>query len=148
MSPQRDEGSSGTPEVPAGLSEALRGSKPAPTTSKRTDERVLAAAAERFDELAEPATAPAPVRGPRPLHLVRWSAAAAVLLVFLWIANRGRGGDVGLDLDGSGRVDVLDAFRLARSLRDGTTDGLHDVDGDGRVDERDVAALMGEAVRL
>jgi hypothetical protein len=49
------------------------------------------------------------------------------------------------------RVDVLDAFRLARWLRDERADLLAagwDVDADGAVDERDVDRLLDLAVSL
>lgn len=52
------------------------------------------------------------------------------------------------DLDRSGRVNIADAFALARGLKDGTppTDG--DFNGDGRIDSADVEALAMRAVAL
>jgi hypothetical protein len=46
-------------------------------------------------------------------------------------------------------VDVLDAFALARKLRDGAADnpGL-DCNSDGVVDRRDVDAVAARAVKL
>jgi hypothetical protein len=53
------------------------------------------------------------------------------------------------DLNHDGRVDILDAFALARQLKQGGTRNLQlDVNGDGVVDERDVAALAARAVKL
>ena len=53
------------------------------------------------------------------------------------------------DLDRDGRVDILDAFALARQLKQGGTGNLQlDVNGDGVVDERDVAAIAARAVKL
>ena len=53
------------------------------------------------------------------------------------------------DVDGSGRVDILDAFALARQLKSGGAGGEHwDVNGDGRVDRADVDAIAMTAVRL
>jgi hypothetical protein len=46
-------------------------------------------------------------------------------------------------------VDILDAFALARQLKQGGSGNLQlDVNGDGVVDERDVAALAARAVKL
>jgi hypothetical protein len=62
------------------------------------------------------------------------------------------------DLDGNGRLDMLDAFALARRLQGvavpagrGGDPGLNpglDFNGDGVVDGKDVDWLAGEAVRL
>jgi hypothetical protein len=53
------------------------------------------------------------------------------------------------DLNHDGRVDILDAFALARRLKEGETRNPQlDVNGDGVVDERDVAALAARAVKL
>ena len=53
------------------------------------------------------------------------------------------------DLDHSGRVDILDAFALARRLASpGQIDLQWDMNGDGVVDERDVDVVARAAVRL
>lgn len=55
------------------------------------------------------------------------------------------------DFDGSGRVDILDAFALARRLESGrgnAADPAFDLNGDGRVDRRDVDLAALAAVRL
>jgi hypothetical protein len=53
------------------------------------------------------------------------------------------------DLNRDGPVDILDAFALARQLKQGGTKNLQlDVNGDGVVDERDVAAIAARAVKL
>ena len=53
------------------------------------------------------------------------------------------------DLNHDGRLDILDAFALARQLQQGGTRNLQlDVNGDGVVDQRDVAALAARAVKL
>jgi hypothetical protein len=55
----------------------------------------------------------------------------------------------GSDLNRDGQVDILDAFSLARQLKQGGARGAQlDVNGDGVVDERDVSALAARAVRL
>ena len=53
------------------------------------------------------------------------------------------------DLDGNGRIDVLDAFQLAREIAAGRTgNGPRDFDGDGQVDDADVEHLASLAVRI
>ena len=53
------------------------------------------------------------------------------------------------DLNHDGHVDILDAFALARQLKQGGTRNLQlDVNEDGVVDERDVAAIAARAVKL
>ena len=45
-------------------------------------------------------------------------------------------------------MDVLDAFLLARRVRDGTATPVDDVNGDGVVDHRDVDRVAGLAVSV
>jgi len=53
------------------------------------------------------------------------------------------------DVDGSGRVDIVDAFILARHVEQSERlDPAWDMDGDGHVDKRDVDAVAGLAVAL
>jgi hypothetical protein len=53
------------------------------------------------------------------------------------------------DLDGNGRVDILDAFRLAKDIESrAPAQTQWDVNGDGRVDRDDVDAIAFAAVRL
>jgi hypothetical protein len=53
------------------------------------------------------------------------------------------------DIDNSGRVDILDAFRLARHIEArGPADTQWDLNGDGRVDKGDVDLVAFAAVRL
>lgn len=53
------------------------------------------------------------------------------------------------DLNHDGRLDILDAFALARQLKqDGTRNLQLDLNGDGVVDERDVSTLAARAVKL
>ncbi len=102
-------------------------------------------------------------RGGHPaLRWATWTAAAAGLALVVWlggvltrtpvsremasvpaIAVRG-------DLDRSGRVDILDAFALARQLDSGMPPAGHvgDFNGDGLIDRADVDAIAMVAVRL
>jgi hypothetical protein len=52
------------------------------------------------------------------------------------------------DVNQDGRVDILDAFELARALKRGETAGRWDLNGDGVVDERDVTVIAARAVKL
>jgi hypothetical protein len=86
---------------------------------------------------------------------VRWAAvtAAMVLLVGLaWQWNQGSRGSsfAREDLNQDHRVDILDAFILARRIEGpGPVPGVVlDLNGDGVVDDRDVRALAAQAVRL
>lgn len=125
------------PVVPEDLVRDLRALvTPAETPSPAVDERILAAARIRLG-----------VR-PRETGLRRrwWIPVAAAAALMAWLVLGGSGPRA--DLDGDGRVDVLDAFHLARMLRDSTTSPRHDVNGDGVVDGRDVDLVVAEAVRL
>ena len=52
-------------------------------------------------------------------------------------------------MDRNGRVDILDAFRLARSIEArGEADPQWDLNSDGRVDKDDVDLVASAAVRL
>ncbi len=53
------------------------------------------------------------------------------------------------DINHDGRVDILDAFAVARQLKHGpVSDRRLDVNGDGVVDERDTQMIATEAVKL
>src|SRR6185369_1280179 len=53
------------------------------------------------------------------------------------------------DINRDGRVDVLDAFALARRIETGgTLDPRWDINGDGRVDRADVNVIAARAVNL
>jgi len=98
-----------------------------------------------------------------------WAAAAAIVLALgalLMMARRpesppltrvasapqaetGRAAvGIAADLDGDGRITVLDAFALARKLEAADRSGAVDVTHDTRVDQDDVDALLAMAVSL
>ncbi|MHC4229665.1 MAG: dockerin type I domain-containing protein, partial [Planctomycetota bacterium] len=53
------------------------------------------------------------------------------------------------DIDQNGRVDILDAFKLARQIElAGSTEAILDINGDGLVNRDDVDMVALAAVRL
>jgi hypothetical protein len=57
--------------------------------------------------------------------------------------------DVREDLNGDGKVDILDAFMLAKKLQGApSSDSRFDVNGDGVIDRRDVETIAAHAVSL
>src|SRR6476661_4902359 len=126
------------PELPAGLSAALRGLYDAsPDVPAAVDEAILRDARTGF------------TRRRRFSLAVRWvgsaAAAAAAVAIVAVVLHRGRPRThvavnaipaVPGDVDASGRVDMLDAFLLARKLDANAPAGgkAEDVNGDGVVD--------------
>jgi hypothetical protein len=104
----------------------------------------------------------------RPIILrLRWAggiAAAAAMValgVFLYhgsapdnhpspiINSQSAAAERRVDIDGNGRVDILDAFRLAKGIESrGPTAAEWDINGDGRLDREDIDAVAFAAVRL
>jgi len=85
----------------------------------------------------------------RGMRVVRWlaplAAAAAAVLVFLPQAREETVGDV----DGSGGVDILDAFALARRVEaSAPVKTSWDMNLDNAVDQRDVDLIAAMAVAL
>ncbi|MBK7875502.1 MAG: hypothetical protein IPJ77_07085 [Planctomycetes bacterium] len=138
------------PKLPRGLEDGLGGLfGPSAAEQAELDQRIGRAARTRFARRQKVAPARPSVRRVWALR-----AAAAVLVAFGgWMLARvlapaPRPHEVArLDLDGNGRVDVLDAFQVARGVARGATKPEWDVDGDGRVDRNDADAVAREAVR-
>ena len=140
-------------EAPRGLIEDVaalyRADVPVPP---EVDEAVVSMARQRF----------APRRRPR--LVLRWAfagaaASAAALLLALWIVGtperRSRAPVASAhvsrkeDFDGDGRVDILDAFALARHLESAhKPKDKWDMNGDGIVDRADVDRIAMAAVSL
>jgi predicted anti-sigma-YlaC factor YlaD len=84
-----------------------------------------------------------------------WAAAAAVALLVLsagvlhYAWRPPASPVVAADIDGSGSVDIIDAFSLALSVEsNGGDGGKGDIDGNGIVDRGDVEAVARMAVAL
>ncbi len=101
-------------------------------------------------------------RPQRRLWWLRWAvpatAAAAIAIACLWWVHPGAAPSVApsprlsqtaTDIDGNGRVDILDAFTLARHIEARQpTEAMWDFNSDGLIDRRDVDAVALAAVRL
>ncbi|HKX61259.1 MAG TPA: dockerin type I domain-containing protein [Verrucomicrobiae bacterium] len=134
------------PIVPARLVEALGAlheSKVSVPT--HVDEAVLAQARSHLQKVAAPSIVPFP----------RWLAAAAAVLAGLGLTFllSKTGPEVPAfareDVDRNGRVDMLDAFALARKLQAGSvSDRVFDLNGDGVIDQRDIDSIAAHAVKV
>jgi hypothetical protein len=142
------------PQLPAGLVEALGGLyRAGPEVPAGIDRAILAGARagylrrRRFWLAARAVGATA-------------AAAAAIAIAVVAYRDRGRSASAPVattqggaraaargDVDGNGRVDILDAFLLARKVQAGAATA-DDVNGDGVVDRRDVDAVARIAVRV
>lgn len=114
------------------------------------------------------------IRRHRPLRLFRWAAsvaAAAAVIIFVFMLEStikepsptfdrsmqerdrilSRAGRVVIqaDIDHNGRVDILDAFKLARHIKSADRPDIKlDINGDGLVNRSDVDSVAFAAVRL
>jgi hypothetical protein len=145
-----DSGRDSEPQAPAKLVAVLRRSRSEPTfVPPAVDESVLRAAHQHL--------APKTQARFRWLPLLSWLATAtAILVAAVLILARFKPGVVPNptafakeDINHDGRVDILDAFAIARQLKQGTVSNPHlDINGDGVVDERDMQMIVTEAVKL
>jgi hypothetical protein len=129
------------------LAEHLRAlGRPRMMIPQSADDAILAAARARLARKRVSGTAAA------------WAAAAAVVLavglaVLLPIAPREAAvppaaSAVNMDVNGDGRVDILDALALEQKIEGRERLSLQwDINGDGRVDEKDVRAIAMYAVQ-
>lgn len=118
---------------------------PVPSVPESIDQRILADARRDLALRAVPA---------RPRRRTAWTVVAAVstviaasLLIFVSGPER-NSGLTGRDFDGDGRIDILDAFAMARLLKSGKPQSRLDVNGDGRQDQSDVDVVARQAVML
>ena len=89
---------------------------------------------------------------------IAWLAAAASLTLVIWISGLFRSSTTAPlpatvastpgDLDHNGRVDILDAFHLARQLDGDIAPTAGDINADGVIDRADVEAIAMKAVTL
>jgi hypothetical protein len=144
----------GEPQISPRLRQDMRALfKPPGAVPQQVDKAILDRARRRL------------IRPRRRIIPRRWAAATAaaaviVLGTFLYhgatsnnhqssIINHQSGRPGLADIDSNGRVDILDAFRLARNIESrGPADLKWDLNGDGLLDRKDVDAVAFAAVRL
>lgn len=160
-------------EAPDKLVEALaRLPKGRVSVPRRVDEAILREAREHLRSVGQGHEAKRPAwpwaemmrvmgdflqpNGPRWRPVALWSAMAASFVLVAWFTYNSthsaslhaRAQSVE-DVNHDGKVDILDAFCLARQLeRGGRPSRKLDLNGDGVVDERDVAIIAAHAVSL
>src|SRR5579862_578557 len=82
----------------------------------------------------------------------QWLALAACVVIAALVAqavlHRGGTQFAREDLNRDGKVDILDAFQLAREIKSGKAPATGDFNGDGKVDAADVEFLAKRAVSL
>ena len=145
-----DDGPQAPPRLADDLSALYARDVPVPPL---VDERVLAAAARRFAHRR------------RVRRTVRWlevgAAAAAVVAIGMWLIDRPAPREPSAppavaarasareDIDASGRVDILDAFALARRIEAHDAQNADwDINGDGAIDAADVDSIARAAVKI
>ena len=139
------------PQMPQGLTDALGDLYDAKlVVPDEVNQRIMTAAREHLDEL--PGAHSIPI-----MRYMRWglATAASVGLVsgLLWLQMNDQPDPVGPvaieDIDASGGVDILDAFVVARHVRDGLPFSKSmDVNGDGTIDKQDIRQIAMRAVTL
>ena len=139
------------PAAPPKLVAALRRTQERPVfVLPSVDVTILRAARQRLAE-------PTPSRRSGFWTWLRWPAIATVSILVCALAYqaarpllRPRPSQYArADLNQDGRVDILDAFQVAREMQSGRTPpNDYDVNGDGRVDDADVEYLAMRAVKL
>ncbi len=127
-------------QVPEGLAADLHAlGLPTLTVSGEVDARIMAMARAHFAANRRRRTA---------LRWIYAASAAAALLVVALTAGR-RFAPAPFDVNSDGRLDILDAFALERSIEAGSKLELRwDVTGDGSVDRRDVDRIALAVVSL
>ena len=129
-------------EIPDALTEKLRevASKTTILVPSSIDQAVLSDAKTHFAQIRHER---------RKVTRISWLAAAAcvVLLALFGLRHLGQRPYERADIDHNGRVDILDAFALARRIEQSPRHGV-DVNKDGVVNKADVDAIAAQAVKL
>lgn len=151
MQTDRDNDSNESPAPPRLIAALRQSQAPRVFVPRTMDESVLRTARERLSPVTRPS--------PRPLaHWVRSLAFATACLVLCaaayWLTRPSSLLNLSPayareDLNRDGRVDILDAFLLARQLQSGDNPRPSlDLNGDGVVDHRDAESIAAQAVKL
>ena len=141
------------PELPSGLASDLKNRYgPVPDIPEAIDRAILANSQRHLLQ-----TFPVIAKSKWRWRIaVIGSSMAAACMVFLAFKSQepqqpanvahDRGSD--RDLDGNGRVDILDAFAIAREIQSGRNQPAFDINGDGRLTQADVTEIAQRAVTL
>src|SRR5215472_2457009 len=131
------------PEAPEALVAALRTSRPESLFIPPTlDETILREAHRRLAPRGKPTF--------NFLRLFPWLAAATAVVLaisFVYMAHKPRFARE--DINQDGKVDILDAFILAKQIKTGAPlKAALDMNGDGVIDHRDFETIAAHAVKL
>jgi len=131
------------PRISAELASRLKAlGGPRVAVPPETDEAILSQARKHLASVT---------RSRRILKLPRWLAAAAVVALCAWLSHHWWTASAVArdDVNRDGRVDILDAFAVARRLQQGQAPAAQfDINRDGVVDQRDIDVIAGKAVKL
>jgi hypothetical protein len=129
-------------QIPDALTEKLRevASKTTILVPSSIDQAVLSDVKTHFRQTR---------RERRQITRIAWLAAAAcvALLALFGLRHLSQGRYERADIDHNGRVDILDAFALARRIEQSPPHGV-DINKDGLVNKADVDAIAAQAVKL
>ena len=135
------------PELPAGLASELKSRYgPIPEIPEAIDRAILVDAQRHLHQ-----TIPVRIRANRRWRFAVVGSSVAAACMLLFAMNRQepqQPASVARDLDGNGRVDILDAFAIAREIQNGRNQPRFDINGDGRLTQADVNEIAQRAVTL
>lgn len=135
------------PELPSRLASELKSRYgPIPEIPEAIDRAILADAQRHLLQ-----TIPVRARSNWRWRLAVIGSSMAAACMLLFALNRQEPKhptNVARDLDGNGRVDILDAFAVAREIRSGRNQSEFDINGDGRLTQADVNEIAQRAVTL
>ena len=144
------------PEAPAKLVRDLKGlHKEHIFVPPKVDGSILNAAREHLGETSREPAEQETVGQPWIPQWAPWAAAAASLMLLLFLTLPGEkqppisAAKISpMDINEDGQVDILDAFTLASRIEHRTLEEKWDINGDGQVDQADVEEISAFAVKL
>jgi len=150
METNRDNDSSESPVSPRLIAALRQSQKRRVFVPPTVDKAVLRTAREHLSPVKQRSSSPLP----RWFRWLAFATACLLLCAAYWLTRQSSSWNRGPtyareDLNRDGRVDILDAFQLARELQSGTKPvTAHDMNSDGDVDRRDVEIIAAQAVKL
>ena len=144
------------PEAPAKLVTDLKGlHKEHIFVPPKVDQSILNAAREQLEETSREPAEQETARQPWIPQWAPWAAAAASLMLLLFLTFPGEKQPPisvakisPMDINEDGQVDILDAFTLASRIEHRTIEEKWDINGDGQVNQADVEEISAFAVKL